>query len=122
MVPHPVPRRSLLLAAGVFLVAAFLIVALAMGVGATALAAIQGEAGKAFLPIVLNAKTTGPTPTLPVPTPTLTTTLPTWRLCFSGLERLGHALLQPRFQDLAVLPPYNTLWAQVVAAATRQKS
>lgn len=110
MYPHPKPKRVSLLVAGIALVAMILIAALTWGVGsgAHALAAIQGELGKALLPLVIRSDITGPTPT-----PT-TTPPPPGDYVLVGWNDLGMHCYNRDFQDLAVLPPYNTLWAQVI--------
>lgn len=58
-----------------------------------------------FLPLIFNAKEASPTPT---------TQPPQSEYILIGWNDLGMHCYNRNFQDLAVLPPYNTLWAQVI--------
>ena len=109
--------KAVLLTASVVLV---VLVVLVLSLTLTA-AAAQNQLIFGFLPLVLNgAERQEPTQTL-TPTPTLTetpSTTPTPPVLGDyiviGWNDLGMHCYNPDFQDLAVLPPYNTLWAQVI--------
>lgn len=64
-----------------------------------------------FLPIILQNKDV-PTPTYTPPTPEPPPTLGDYVVV--GWNDLGMHCYNRDFSDLAVLPPYNTLWAQVI--------
>lgn len=110
--------NSVLLTSSVVLI---VLAVLVVGLTLTAAAAAQDQLVFGFLPLVWNGAE-GPTPTqtlalTPTLTETPTTTPPPPVLgdyIVIGWNDLGMHCYNPDFQDLAVLPPYNTLWAQVI--------
>ena len=110
----------------VLLISGVIIITILVMVGSVTLnvvAAAQDELVFGFLPLVfMGAEEPSPSQTLtPTATenPSLTITPePTvpvlGEYIVVGWNDLGMHCYNPDFQDLAVLPPYNTLWAQVV--------
>jgi len=112
------PYKALLLIGGATLMALIVIVG---GLTLTAAAAGQDQLVFGFLPLILNGPESAPPVQTETPTPTLTETPSTTPpppvlgdYIVIGWNDLGMHCYNPSFQDLAVLPPYNTLWAQVI--------
>jgi hypothetical protein len=112
------------------LIAVFIIAILALlwqPIAALAQSAIRTLENQLFLPIVIQSEDhpsptpTEPTPTEPSPSPTPTEPVSTpgpppelGSYVVIGWNDLGMHCYNRDFSDLAVLPPWNTLWAQVI--------
>ena len=120
---HPTTawRRDVVIIAAALVVLGVLLTGAALLLGV--LPALAQEAPTTYLPIIVRP---APTPTaLPTATPTALptatpTALPTAtpvndrEYVVLGWNDLGMHCYNRDFQDLAVLPPYNNLWAQVI--------
>jgi hypothetical protein len=108
MKPDQPSQKNLVL--GTFGVVLLLLIALSAG--QAAFAGVDAIT-KAYLPLVIGGAGMGTpqptaTPSTPVPTPAL------GQYVLLGWNDLGMHCYNRDFRDLAVLPPYNNLWVQVI--------